>query len=284
MFPVFVLPAFAVFAVIVVIPAIYTFYLSFFQWPGAGPMTPVKFQNYRAMFLDPTFAPSLRNTLLLAVVVGAIIFALSFLLMMAAQHMRGRKVARLILFFPNLVPGVAIALFWGILFQRDGLFNHMLGWFGMKPVPFLAERNLFMVVALGMGWIAVGLFTVIFLSSADQIPRELYEAARLEGATPLQTLRLITIPLLRDTVAVCAVLWSITAIKSFDFIIGFTSQSGGLPPTEVWNFAVFAYAAAFGPSGSNYGMAAASGVVMLILTLILVWLSRRIAGREATTF
>lgn len=284
MFPVFVYPAMLVYGTLVLIPAAYTFYLSFFRWPGAGPMTAVGLQNYRAMFLDPAFLLSLRNTLILAVVVGGGVFVVAFLLMMAAQQMKGRKFVRAVLFFPNLIPGVAIALFWGILFQRDGLVNHLLGLAGVGPVPWLADRNLLVVIALGMGWIAVGLFTVIFMSAADQIPPDLYEAARLEGASPLQSLRMITIPLLRDTVAVCAVLWSITAIKSFDFIIAFTASGGGLPPREVWNFALFSYAAAFGDGTRNYGIASAAGILMLILTIMLVWLSRKIAGKDAITY
>lgn len=282
----FVFPALVVYAVVMVLPTLFTIWISFNQWAGAGPMEWVGTKNYERMFNDPAFTQAFYNTLWIVFGVGIGVFVVAFTLTMLLYDMVGRKWIRAVIFIPSLVPAIAISILWGFLFNPDGLINNLLHAAGVHSEPaWLSHGNVFKTILLGMVWMSSGTYTVILMAAVDRIPPEMYEAAELEGATPLQRMRYVTLPMIWDIVSVCIVLWCVGALKTFEFLLTFSPISGTVPPRSIWNFAMYSYASAFpGDAQGNYGVAAASGLVVLFLTGILTVLARRVIRRDAVTF
>ncbi|MFD6529137.1 carbohydrate ABC transporter permease [Streptomyces sp. NPDC060184] len=279
-------PAVLVYVVFFAGPSLYTVWLSFNKWAGAGPMTFVGVDNYRRLFDDPTFQQSFTNTLWIILGVGGLTFLVSFGLTMVLRDMKGRKAARSILFFPNIVPSVVLSILWGFLFQHDGLADALVGALGMEHPPnWLGQGNIFRVIMVGLVWTSTGFYTTILMAAVDQIPPELYEDCELAGANALQKFRHVTLPLMWEVVGVCAVLWTISAVKVFEFIYAFAGAAGQMPDAGVWNTALYTYGEAFASGGvPRYGSAAASAVVMVTLVGVLVVLIRRVMRRDTVQF
>ncbi|MET9387365.1 sugar ABC transporter permease [Streptomyces sp. NPDC002928] len=280
------LPAVLLYLVFFAGPSLYTVWLSFNKWAGAGPMTFVGLDNYRRLLQDPTFHQSFANTLWIILGVGGLTFLVSFGLTMVLRDMKGRKAARSILFFPNIVPALALSILWGFLFQHDGLADAVVGAVGVEHPPnWLGQSNIFRVIMIGLVWTSTGFYTTILMAAVDQIPPELYEDCELAGANALQKFRYVTLPLMWDVVGVCAVLWTISAVKVFEFIYAFAGAAGQMPDTGVWNTALYTYGEAFASGGiPRYGSASASAVVMVTLVGVLVVLIRRVMRRDTVQF
>lgn len=281
----FVAPGLSIFVILLLVPLAGTAWISLHQWPGAGPMTWVGFDNYTYLFRDPVFMRSFINTGLVVFVAGAGIFVVSFILLALLKDMigRGRAFARSVIFFPVIVPAIALSILWGFLFQSDGLINSGLELIGIvDPPAWLAAENRFAVILLGIMWMNTGFYTTILLAGADQIPKYLYEETALAGANMWQRFRYVTLPLTWDVVTVCAVLWVINALKTFEFIIAFAGSSSGLPDIGSWTVALYSFATVMRPSGIPvYGISAASSILTLLLVAVLVVLIRRIMRRDA---
>ncbi|MFC1430921.1 carbohydrate ABC transporter permease [Streptacidiphilus sp. N1-3] len=282
----FLAPALLVYGVFFAGPSLFTVWLSFNKWAGAGPMTFVGLHNYQRLWLDPTFHQAFGNTLWIVFGVGGLTFLLSFGLTMVLRDMRGRKAARAVLFFPNIVSSVVLAILWGFLFQQGGLVDSLLGAAGWHHPPhWLGQGDLFRIIMIGLVWTSTGFYTTILMAAVDQIPAELYEDCELAGANAFQKFRHVTLPLMWDVVGICAVLWTISAVKVFEFIYAFAGATGQMPDTGVWNTALYTYGEAFASGGvPRYGSAAASAVVMVALVGVLVVLIRRVMRRDAVQF
>lgn len=280
------LPAVIVYTGLFAGPSLFTVWLSLNKWAGAGPMSFVGLRNYRRLLNDPVFEHSFVNTLWIVFGVGAATFAVAFGLTMVLREMRGRKAARAVLFFPNIVPSVALSILWGFLFQYGGLVDSVTHALGLAHPPnWLGQSDLFRVIAIGLVWTSTGFYTTILMAAVDQIPPELYEDCDLAGAGAWQKFRHVTLPLMWDVVGVCAVLWTISAVKVFEFIYTFAGAAGQMPDTGVWNTALYTYGEAFASGGvPSYGTAAASAVIMLALVGVLVGLIRRVMRRDAVQF
>lgn len=276
-----VAPALVLYVVFYIAPTVATAWISFNNWAGAGPMEFAGWHNYRRLLLDPTFFSSFKNTLLILFGVGGVTFLLSFVLTMVLRELPGKKGVRSILFFPNIVSGIVISILWGFLFQADGLLNAVLKAMGISQHPvWLSEDNLFLVIMAGLVWVQTGFYTTILMAAVDRIPPDLYEDAELVGVNAWQRFRYVTLPLMWDVVGVCAVLWSISAIKIFEFIYAFAGAVGTMPSTKVWNLAVYAYSEVFSSSKPRYGTSAATAMVMLVMVALLVVLIRRFMRRD----
>ena len=281
----FVLPGLLLYVGFVVFPTLATAWISLHEWAGAGEMEFVGIDNYSRLAADPVFQQAFGNTLIILLGVGGATFALSFVLTMILKDMTGRKAVRAIIFFPNIASGVVLSILWGFLFQSDGIVNAALAAVGITDPPdWLGADNLFTVIMIGLVWAQTGFYTTILMAAVDRIPADLYEAADLEGANAWHRFRNITLPLMWDVVGVAAVLWAINAIKIFEFIYAFAGASGQLPPTRVWNTAVYAYAEAFASGVPKYGASAATGMVMLLLVGLLTVLIRRVMRRDSIEY
>lgn len=282
----FVGPALLFYSVLFVLPVFATVWISLNKWPGSGPMEFRGLGNYVRILQDRVFLTSFINTLLMLFVVGTAIFILAFGMSLFLRDMLGKSFARSVIFVPHLINALVFGVLAGFIFNPDGLINSFLRALGIDAQPaWLARENLFPLIMATMLFVTVGYYTTILMSGVDRIPVHFFEDAALAGANAWQRLIHIIIPLTWDVFAVCAVLWTISAVKIFEIVWIFGGGSVGSPPQETWTAAVYTYAIAFGgESIPSFGRAAAAAMISLLLVTVLVLLLRRLTRRDAIEF
>lgn len=277
------------YGVFVASPYVQAFYLAFTDWNGlSGQARNVGFDNFTSLWSDTAFLAALRNNglMLLVVPVVTIALALFFAAMLtmgraATSGVRGSGVYRIVYFFPQLL-SVAIL---GVLFQfvytpKNGLLNGVLEALGLGGLAraWLAEPAwaLPAVIAV-MIWAAVGFYVVLFAAAMESIPRDVLEAARLDGAGRAATFRRITLPFVWDTVQVAYVYLGILALDGFALVQIMTVGPGGPDnATEVIGLTLYRSAFTYG----EFGYASAMGVTLFFITLALTALALRATRRE----
>ncbi len=282
----FVLPAFLFYLIFIIGPTGATVWLSFRKWRGSGDATWNGLGNYSALRHDDAFRTAFTNTIAILLVGGGLVFLIAFLIVMLIREMRARKFVRLVIFFPNLISAYVLAITWGFIFSYDGVANAMLTSFSLSRIGFLNSDNLFRLIVAGLVWIYIGFYTSILLAGVDRIPKYFYEDCDIANASAWQRLRYVTLPLTWDVLSVAAILWTMSALKIFEFIFGFGGSPGTLPSISTWNSSVFVYGSSFGGIVPSYafGYASASAVVMLVVFGLFVVLLYRIMRRETVEF
>ncbi|MCG8916307.1 sugar ABC transporter permease [Actinokineospora sp. PR83] len=286
----FFLPAVTLYVLFLLVPTVATVVLGFTSWSGAGD-TPrfTGLDNYGELIASDAFRYSFLNTVLYIVAGGVGTFLLAFLFTMVLREMRGGKVVRAVLFFPNIVAPVALGMFFGIILvyrpNRQGLANYLLESVGIDAVKFLAPENITWVVTGCLIWASSGFYITILMAAVDRIPPYLYEDSDIAGATPWQKFRHVTLPLTWDVVGVAGVLWTISAIKIFELVFVLAGPGTYSPPIRSWTLGVYVFDRSFGDQGApQYGMACAAAVVMILLVSVLVVLLRRLMRRDTIQY
>lgn len=287
----FLAPALLIYAGFVVYPALQAFYVSLLDWGGfTTSATFVGTSNFTALSSDPVFWVSLWNNLLLLFLGGALVFGLSFLFTAVLRRgVRGRELARAVIFVPNIVALVAIAFVWGFIYNpRFGLLNGVLKAIGLDEFGSTAWMGPSLIrpaVGIVLIWVFVGFYTTIFVAAADRIPAEVLDASRIDGAGDLRVFWSITLPMIWDVVVIGMVLWVIDAMTQFDlvYVIGGAGQD---PPLPIWTLSVYVYQEGFGGRTPifNLGYATAIAVVLTLLVLVLVVVVRRLRRRVALEY
>ena len=203
-----------------------SFVISLTEWDVLTAPVWVGFNNYLELFTTPTFRRALLNTTyytLLSVPVGV---AVSLVLAVALDtNLRFRNVYRLVFFLPVLTMPVAIGVVWNWIYNPDfGLLNQVLGIFGAPRIKWLTDPSFAMpsLVLLSV-WQGSGYGMIIFLAGLQNIPKEFYEAAHIDGATGLSRFRYVTLPLLSPTLFFVAVTSLISAFQVFDVVYAMTA-------------------------------------------------------------
>ncbi|MDB5659432.1 MAG: binding--dependent transport system inner rane component family protein [Cypionkella sp.] len=281
---IFLAPAVLLYLFFVLAPAAASFYLSLFQTSGFGE-TPrwVGFGNYIKLFSDPVFWLSITNMALILTVGGVAIFGLAFLFtILINSGIWGKKLFRALIFMPNVIAVVALSTFWSFIYMpRYGMLSNIFKYIGFDQaaaISWTAPENIIWSMLIGLVWISTGFFTILILAGADKIPTDMYEAARIEGAGPVQMFRMITVPMIWDVIAITMVLWVIEAIKMMEFPFAF---GGPTPVQSLLTPSIYLFIMGFGFRQPVYelGYATAIGVCMFLFTvvavLILTWATRR---------
>ncbi len=285
----FIAPALTIYLLIIVAPAIGTIWISFTKWKGIGDEAKyVGTDNYEQLWRNDIFRDSFQRTLVVLVAGGIAVFVCGFIFTMLLREMRAKRFIRAVIFFPNVVPPVALAIAWGVLLSpRNGLLNGSLEAVGLSAATqtWLGPDLMFTSIVAGLVWVYTGLFTTILMAGVDRIPAYYYEAADLEGASPRQKLTRVTIPLTWDVLSVAAVLWVIVAIKTFEFIYAL-GGAGTDPSVFSWTLPVHLYVVALGNRSPIFalGQGSAIAVVMVALVGVLIVLTRRIMRRAVVEF
>jgi raffinose/stachyose/melibiose transport system permease protein len=267
----YVLPAAALYVVFVVFPIIDGAYVSLFSWDGIGPAKWVGLSNYRMALSDPLARASFLHACELVLFYSLIPIVIGLLVASAATrvHVKGIRAIQVIIFIPVVISPVVAGVSWGWLLDVSGPINKILtavsGLFGLGPVtePWLGSFNLALPTEGLIGtWATLGLCMVLFISGILQIPQSLYDAASVDGAGFLRQLRAVTLPGLRDQMAVAITITFIGALRTFDLI--YVTTLGG-PGHQTYVPSLLIYTEAFVSGAAGYAAALA-----VILTLIIV--------------
>jgi raffinose/stachyose/melibiose transport system permease protein len=278
----YLLPALLVYAVFLLYPFGQSVWLSFVHWDGLTAATPAGFDNYRDLFGDPALRAPFAHALLLLVFYSALPVAIGLLLAAAMSRVRihGMTFFRTVLFLPQVLALIVVAVAWRSILAPDGLLNDTLRAVGLGSLarPWLGDYT-WALPAVGIigTWVGTGLCVVLFLAGVQRIPRELYEAARMDGAGPVREFLAVTLPALRPQIAVALTLTIIAGLRNFDLIYITTSGGPGnatsVPAYEVYHRAF---------ETNQVGSAAAVGVALTVLIFALtVTVSRLVEGRRA---
>jgi multiple sugar transport system permease protein len=275
---VFLTPTLILFALIVIYPFLYAFYLSLQEWGVFGDTYFVGLQNYRDMLNDPLFWKSLSNTFkwTVGVVPATIIIALLVALILNSQRVKARGAFRTIYFVPVVTNMVAAAFVWRWLFEPTfGVVNYFLERLGLPGPGWLASTKWALPAMMVVGiWKQIGFAMVIFLAGLQTIPRDIVEAARIDGATGWQVFSRITLPLLNPTVVFVAVMMVINALRVFTipYVMsagGFTYGVPGGPLDSTRVFVIHIYDLGFRRFQLGYASANAFALLILIMAATL---------------
>jgi multiple sugar transport system permease protein len=265
----FVAPAAVIVIGLFILPLVVLVVMSFMDWPLLGSPTPNGVENYSDIATNERFLGAIAFTLLYTVITTVILFAVSFVLVaISNSSRRGAKFYRTAFFLPYVVGTAAAALMWFVdINEQVGVFNLLLQTFGITdgPISFLEtpSRALYTVIGLVV-WKFIGFQVIVMLVGLQSVPVELYEAARVDGASTAQRLRYITLPYLKPTLALLFMLSITGSLLAFDQF--FILTKGG-PDNSTITMVMAVYNTAF--TSFDLGRAAALAVVLLIALVVL---------------
>ena len=275
----FLLPALALFALIVAYPLGWAAWLSVHDWPFFGPKRYVGLGNYLRLAGDPLFWQSLRVTVTwtAGVVPAILLISLPVAVVLNAGWVRLRAVYRTVYFIPVITNAVAVAFVWRWMFDPTfGIVNWALGAVGLGRPAWLADPRWALPAVMVVGvWKQIGQAMVLFLAGLQTIPQDFVDAARIDGASPRQVFWRITLPLLNPTLVFVVVILVINAFRVFT--IPYVMSAGGLqartpggPLDSTRVFVLHIYDIAFQRFAMGYGAANAFVLMLLVIAVTLV--------------
>ncbi|MDR7123826.1 sugar ABC transporter permease [Pseudotabrizicola sp. 4114] len=287
----FLLPNMAIFTVFVLLPLVIN--IAYSMTTGAALFLPERTYVGAAQFerllrctdytdlmtcQEDQFWIALRNTGSFVVLqVTLLIVAATITALILNRALRALSFWRAVFFFPVLLSPVVVGLIWRWILDRNGVLNAALVGMGMDPVNWLLDRNYAFSAAIGVTiWAHLGFFALILLAGLQAIPRDLYEAAEMDGTKPARVFWRITLPLLMPNMLVVIVLALIRAVQVFDEAYVLT---GGGPGTATLFLTQYIYEVGFASLLKNPGLAAAASILMggvlIVLTLLQLALGRK---------
>ncbi|MFD8164444.1 carbohydrate ABC transporter permease [Streptomyces malaysiensis] len=279
---VFLLPPLLLYGAAVLLPIVQSLVLSFFSWDGVGELRFAGLSNYAFMLTEPDFWTAVTNQLgylviCLVLQLGGGLLVASLLLSLT----RGREVVKVLLLLPAVISTVAIALLFQRIYSADpaGPLNRLLGLVGLDALerPWLSDvHTVLAAVSAPEGWRFVGLYTVILYAALLTVPRELEEAARLDGANAWQIFSRIRFPHIRPVWTTTSIMAVTYAMRGFD--IPYLLTNGG-PGQSSELVTTYMYKTAF--LSTDYGYAAAMSVFIVVESLVVVGLILFVLRRKA---
>ena len=273
------IPPLLIYALFMLYPLGRVFLLSLYEWDGMGDGIWAGLGNYKEIFGDPRLASAFGHafTLIVFYTVFPLIIGLVLASLLVNAKVRGLGFFRTVVFLPQVIAMVVLAVSWRQIYAPNGLLNRFLTAIGLGSWtrPWLGD---FAVALPAVGiigtWVSTGLVTVLLMSGIARIPKEYYEAAKLDGAGVLRQFWSITVPGVRGEMLVAATLTIIAALKTFDLIYMTTSGGPGhsttVPAYEVYNQAI-----RLGHVGVGSSMAVVLTVIIFIINLTVNWLGER---------
>ncbi|SOB91071.1 carbohydrate ABC transporter permease [Pseudobutyrivibrio ruminis] len=279
---VFSLPAVALLIAFLVVPIIYTVYYSVFQYQVMRPndITFIGFENYHKLITDSDFWISLKNTFYFTIVVVPVQCALALILaMLVSKKFKGVAIFRTMYFSPQLTSMVVIAVLWTVLYNSNpntGLINALLVNLGLEPINFLTnERTAMNSIIFMSAWQGAGYQMMIFLAGLQGIPRDQYEAASVDGATPWQQFWFVTIPNLKGTIKYVIMITMIQAMKLFTQ--PYVMTQGG-PRNSTKTMVYYIYTQGF--QKGNFGYACSVAAVFFVIVVAMSLIMQKITSEE----
>lgn len=272
---IFISPFFILFIIFMVYPLIYSLILSFSEWK-AGIITFVGIENYQKLFTDPLFWKAIGTTAVILVVQVPIMLILATVLavVLNSKSLKFRGGFRLAFFLPVLIDLVTYSLVFSLIFNESyGMVNQFLGLFGVEPIKWFSDEfwaQLLIIIALTWRW--TGYNAVIILSGLQNIPKDLYESASIDGASKVIQFFKITFPMLKPVLLFCCVLSTIGTLQLF--AEPFVLTDGG-PRHATTTIILYLYDKAF--SSFDFGLASAGAYVLTTIIGVLSYLQIRVS-------
>ncbi|GIV72874.1 MULTISPECIES: carbohydrate ABC transporter permease [Caldilinea] len=262
----FLAPYLFLFITLRLAPSAIGLFISFTNWSAIGAPKWVGLANYQALLIDPRFRDALTNTVIFtAMAVPALVgLGLAFALFLN-QPYQGRGLGRVAVFTPYVIMPTVVGVLWTWILEKDfGLLNVLLG----RQIPWLVSPSWAMLgLVLAAVWSMVGYNTVLFLAGLQDIPSELYEAARIDGASAWRSFWSLTLPLLAPTAFLVLMLTFINTFQVFDLV--YVMTSGG-PGTSTLTLVQYVYTTAFQFFKFGYGSAVAMVIFVILVIIALI--------------
>jgi len=262
----FYLPAAIIYGVLFLLPTLASFYFSLTRW-SLFDSSFIGLENFIQFFREPFLIQGLVNTIIYAVITSGLKVVIGMLLaLMLTSQIMARGLLRSLVFFPVLVSTIGVGITFTVLMHpTQGAINEGLAVLGIKGPGWLTDPRLALIsVALVDVWKGVGLATVIYIAGIVAIPKDYYEAARIDGGTKLQNFIYITLPLSRPATATVITLSFIGGLRTFDLIWAMTKGGPGFASDTIASVIYKQYQSGF------FGLSTAGNVVLFILIAILV--------------
>ncbi len=279
---IFLTPAALLILLMSFIPMIQAFLLSFKMGKGNDlkPAAPI-FANYTRMFTDTVFTQSIKNTFFYLIIQVPIMLVLALILasILNNRQLRFKGLFRTMIFLPCATSLVAYAIIFRTLFANDGLVNLVLVNLGILSTPysFLTHAtSAKIIIIIGLLWRWTGYNMVFYLSGLQNIEYSVYEAAKIDGASPVQTFFKITVPLLKPTILLTAIMSTNGTLQLFDESVNLTD---GGPANASITMSHYIYNISF-KYVPNFGYAAAMSFLILILVAILAFIQMKVGDKR----
>lgn len=269
----FLAPTMLLMGVLLFVPIVWSFFLSFTEFQGFRDPEWTGLDNYARLVSDPVFWQSLGNTVVFTALTVPIDMAAGVgLAVLLNSVLPGRGIFRTIIVLPMVISGVASAMISIIIFyQSSGIITKTLQALGLPPIAWQSESLPAMLsLVLTAIWLRVGFNMIIYLAGLQNISPELYEAARIDGATRWQQFRFITLPLLGPSSFFLLIMNVIASFQVFDLVFIMTAGGPGFSTSVL---VTYAYRNGFEISEQGYG--AALGIVILLITLVFTYIQWR---------
>ena len=251
--------------------------LSLMKWDLLTKPVWAGIQNYITLFTDEKFYTSLTNTIKFSVmyVPGVVIISMVVAILLN-RKIRGITIFRTVYYLPCVTSAVATALIWNMIYGKDtGVLNYIIQRLGGQPICWLCTDRAMISVVIVNIWGAIGEGMIIFLAGLTAIPREYYEAAKVDGANEMRQFFHITLPLITPSIFFQTLISTINAFQAYDYIYMLTRRSQGDSSIPVVVFSIYRNAWNF----FNYGGASAQAIELAIIVIALMgvyfWLERR---------
>lgn len=272
----FLLPVSILFLAFFVYPFIFTVMTSFTSWRGIGSMKFNGIANYTKLISDPTFRKALVNNIIWAMCQGFIQVPLAAIVaMILVRKPKGWKFMRTVYYLPNVISTVALAMVWVAMYNVTGPVNAILGkLFGMAPKNWLGDPSTALGAVIFQTVIYIGYFMIVLLASAMNIPKTLYGAAEIDGASTLQQEYHITLPMLRGSLVTTMTLAMAYGIRHFESTYLMT---GGGPAYATTTMGIDLY---LKMDALRYSEASTAGVFLILLGTVVISLLRKLFGKS----
>ena len=277
----FIAPAFLFFTLFIIVPTIASVYYSFTSWDGLNPV--VKFvglANYKEIFTSARFGNALRNTVILTAFISILENSMALILALIVDNVKwGKNFFRSAFYVPVLISGIVSGFIWKIMYNYNfGAINSIFRSIGMGEAcqDWLGNPKLSLImVGVVLIWKGAGYYMIIYLASLQSVPTDVVEAAAIDGASPIQRFKAITLPLISGAFTINLTLSLINGLKVFDQISVMTDGGPGFTTETI---VYLLYKVGFNEGRQGFGTAV--GIVLLFIILILNAVQQSILKRR----
>ncbi len=270
----YVIPALFLILILIYIPIVLTGYYGLMKWDGVGEMKFIGLANYTKLIHDKLFWDSTWHSILLGLFSVLSLIGYLIVSLVLASKIKGANIFRKIYIIPMLLSSVAIAQLWIKIFDpMNGLLNSLLSSIGVENTPiWLADPKMALYsIFVPIVWQYAGFYIIIIYAALVNVPEELIEAARIDGANAFQIAYKIKVPLIMGVLKVLVILAIVGSLKYFDLIYVMT---GGGPGHATEVMASYMYKEAFGKF--NFGYGSAIGFGLLVISMLATWIIQKL--------